>query len=108
MMTTAPQEGTVKVWIIKAGEHNEGLDIAVGDDDDRTPLVFADAKYREAFAAFLKIVEARIGKSRAVYSYPGEIGHMAHAEVVAQGGHGDDYSDYVDVVELRSYDVIGG
>src|SRR6185437_15872925 len=101
MTTTAPQEGTVgqRIWIVQGGERSEGVGVL---HDGERALVFSDDQYSEAFAAFLNMVKERI-RTGAMYSYPGEIGHMAHAHVVAQGGGDcDDY--YSDIVELRPYD----
>ena len=92
----------MRIWIVKAGERGEGMDIAWEGDN---ALVFADDSYAEAFEAFKKMVQARIG-TNAMYSYPGEIGHMARVHVVAQGG-GYFEDDYTDIVELRPYEVIG-
>ena len=93
------------IWVIEAGESNEGVSIV--HDGDRF-LVFADGAYAQAFEAFKKVVSDRIGLPSAVYSYPGEIGFMAKAHIIARTHVSDDYDYQVDVVELKPYEVIGG
>jgi hypothetical protein len=104
----------MKVWIIQAGGRYDGIEIArerVGDVASRDctfrPQVFADTEdgYRAALLAFGVMVGERIGKGKAVYSYPGQLGINVRAHIVARDGFGDDWND---VVELEPFEVIGG
>ena len=99
-----------KVWIVQAGEANEGLDVA--HDGDK-PLVFADTAdgYGQAFAAFQKLAVDRCGDLR--YSF-GEFGPDARCDVTATGyqrdcGDIDCGCSYpVDIVKLTAFEIIGG
>jgi hypothetical protein len=105
---TAPQEGTMKVWIVQVGERWGAMDIAWDDANERA-LVFADTEegYNGALAAFRALVDSRLGgTSKAVFSYPGEFGPDARAHILAQDM--DQYGEFNDSVELRPFDVLAG
>lgn len=103
----------MRIWVIQAGETGEGMEIAYdGEGDARRDLVFADTAegYAQAVAAFKALVDQRIGKAKALYSF-GEFGTDARTAITAtdHGGCYDEQCDCypVDIVKLVDFKVIG-
>jgi hypothetical protein len=94
-----------KVWAVTFKEFGGAEEIV---HDGQRHLLFADEAYGQAVDAFRAVVKDRM-RADVTYSYPGEIGHLAHAHIVAES-HAEygGYGEVEDTIELRPYDVIGG
>ena len=107
---------SMRIWIVQAGENNEGLDIVSVRTDDGAdrPLVFADTAegYGEAFDAFRKLSVALADSVKVVYTF-GDFGTDARADVTATGYTADcadpdcGCSYAVDIINLKAFEVIG-
>jgi hypothetical protein len=100
----------MRIWIVQAGEANEGLEIAYAGAQG---MVFADTAdgYGQAFAAFQKLAVDRCAGVQ--YTF-GDFGTDARADITATGYQRSCNDDdcgcayAVDIVKLTAFEVIGG